>query len=788
MAAVVIIGGGALVIWLKSTAPAYSGEITITGLDQDVQVHFDENGVPHIEANNHLDLMRAFGYVHAQDRLFQMELLRRAGGGRLAEIIGQPMVKVDHLFRTIGIPQHAAASAASFELQQGDSLYAETQAYLDGINQFLHEGPTPPEFTLMGIDKQDFTINDLFLITGAMAFSFSQAQKTDPVIDFIQTNYGTPYLEDLGLWHGEESFIPNTSQRDRSALQAIGVGMSAIQEILPYAPLEGSNSWVVGPKKSSTGSVIFCNDTHIGYGLPQTWYEAHLKCNDWEVYGHFMAGIPFPLVGRTPHHSWGLTMLLNDDMDFYREEITSDGHHYLVDGQERALEERDEIIHVKGAEDTIIHVRGTHHGPMIERVFEATPQAPVSMLWSYTRELSQNIEALRTISHARDLSTFETGLSLIHGPGLNVTYGDVDGHIGWWACAHLLNRPAHVNSWTLLDGRDSGNDPVGTIPFDHNPRSIDPEIGYVYSANDWPGQMQSGDSSFYYPGYYKPPYRADRIRTLIEAQEKHTLRDMRRILNDITHDVDAQLFQSWLSIAQTAEKEGKLPAGATERLAGTSTWMGSYAQSETGPTCFNHILYFFLRNTMQDELGNARFKLFMQTHQVQRSYWILWNHANSKWYDNTATPAIETREQILIDAIRAATEQMESLFGSDAREWTWSRSATLELKHPLGEVALLRPFFNIGPEPMDGGNETIHQAGYKLDSTGFYHFFFGSQMRIIEDLAHIDSAWNVTPSGQSGHIMSPYFGNQAESYRVGDFRRMYRTDYPRNQLLILRAK
>ncbi|MFM7730664.1 MAG: penicillin acylase family protein, partial [Flavobacteriales bacterium] len=209
-------------VWLNSSAPTYNGDISLSGLQQEVKVFYDEHGVPHIQASNKTDLLRAFGYVHAQDRLFQMELLRRAGGGRLAEIIGQPMVKVDHLFRTIGIHRHAQACAEAFELHQGEYFYDETMAYLDGINQYLHDGPTPPEFTLMGIEKQDFSVQDLFLITGAMAFSFSQAQKTDPVVDYINTSFGVDYLKDLGLWHGKESFIPNTSQADSSALTAIG--------------------------------------------------------------------------------------------------------------------------------------------------------------------------------------------------------------------------------------------------------------------------------------------------------------------------------------------------------------------------------------------------------------------------------------------------------------------------------------------------------------------------------------------------------------------------------------
>jgi penicillin amidase len=398
---ILLIGGISCYFWLNSSKPTYEGTFPIPGLKDSVDVRFDNFGVPHIEAQNMHDLYMAFGYVHAQDRLFQMELLRRAGSGRLSEVLGKKLLKADVLLRTIGLSAYADSSAAWMEQHKDSPMYAEMLAYLEGVNAFLHNGPTPPEFSIIGIEKVDFTIRDMFCITGAMAFSFSQAQKTDPIMDLIHKKYGNEYLADIGLWHDStETFIrdfrpsidslkPNVPKptgiaQDYSSLSNL---FAEIEAAIPYAPLEGSNSWVISPKKTTSGNVLFCNDTHIGYLLPQTWYEAHLKCNSFEMYGHYMAGIPFALVGRNEKLSWGVTMLLNDDMDFYREFPNPENPHQFKFGE--GFEDcsiRKELIKIKSEEDTLLNVLVTRHGPIISGIFDGVKKEdPLSMLWTYTR-------------------------------------------------------------------------------------------------------------------------------------------------------------------------------------------------------------------------------------------------------------------------------------------------------------------------------------------------------------------------------------------------------------------
>jgi penicillin amidase len=566
--------------------------------------------------------------------------------------------------------------------------------------------------------------------------------------------------------------------------------VAEIESLLPVSPLEGSNSWVVSGSRTESNKVLFCNDTHIGYLLPQTWYEAHLVAPDFEMYGHHMAGVPFALVGRNRDLSWGLTMLLNDDMDFYAEKNNpSNPEQYMYRGAAKDYEKISYQIKIKGEADTTIVVRQTVHGPVINDAFEGMPQDhPLSMWWVYTKLPNRTMDALYGMNNSTGFSEFEKNLSLIHAPGLNVNYGDARGNVAWWACARLAKRNKNTNSWTILNGESGHDDIQGYYTFDQNPHCINPPWGYIHSANEWPAAMDTmtehhwentydsltGDipteALYWYPGYYKPQYRSDRIRKILDSKKDWNLTNMQELMNDHINDADSELMEFWfkeLNDHANFSYDGEY--AAYNQL---FSWNGSYTPEESSPTLFNKMLYHFLHETMADELGEERFRLFLQTHQVQRTQMELMRHKNSPWWDNVHTKEMERMNDIIFIAYEKSIRDLKEQFGSNPKSWRWGKAATLELKHPLGEVALFRPLFNVGPDPVYGGNETIEQAGFYLDSTGHYKVHFGSQMRIIVDFAHVDSALNITPCGQSGHIMSKHYGDQAVNYRNLKFRNM----------------
>jgi penicillin amidase len=759
-------------LWLRSSIPTYEGSLPLHGLRKEVTVHFDDYGVPHIKAENNHDLFMAFGYVHAQERLFQMEMMRRAGSGTLAEIIGQPMIKVDRIFLTLGMKEYAEKSAARLEQQKETPMHEAMEAYLAGVNQFIADGPTPPEFSIIGITKRKFEPIDLYYITGAMAFNFGMAQKTEPALDFIARNFSEEHLEQMGLYHGDESAIP-TTPHDSSYFQSLlslADVFSTTENLMPFATLNGSNAWAVSGSKTESGEVIVSNDTHIGYMIPQTWYEAHLQSPGFELYGHYLAGVPFAMIGRDRYKAWGVTMLLNDDMDFYAEQPSpGDSTLFLYEGNYELCEQKQYTIHVKDSQDTTIQVRVTRHGPVINDIFKSMPSQPVSVKWTYTELDNQNLEALWQMNVARDMPTFEKGVSLVHSPGLSINYGDAEGHIAWWAAARLTQRPDSLNSWTIHDGSRASSEWEGFYPFAMNPRCIDPEQGFIYSANDWPDDLlkfaeDTTHRALFYPGYYKPQYRADRIRAILQPENAWTLEKMKSLINDCKSDVDESIWNSWQPILE------KSNANHYSELKTHMSWNGEYAPELVAPTLYNRILYHSMRLAMEDEMGHEVFRLFLTTHQFQRTIQVLHENEQSVWWDNVKTPSVETASDILAAAFDLAYHELKSTFGENTENWTWGNAAYVELKHPLGEVAALRPFFNVGKREVWGGNETIHQSGFYLDSTGYAKVFFGSQMRTMVDFADVENGLNITPSGQSGHILSAHYDDQAELYAQRKFR------------------
>ncbi len=307
-----------VVAWLysRSLYPKYDGELSLANIAEDVTVYFDVNGVPHINALNQKDAYTALGYVHAQDRLWQMELIRRIAPGRLSEIFGDKLIETDIFFAGLGLVEDANESIAKIDINS--KAYKFTVAYLDGINQFIDEGATPIEYNLIGLEKTKFTVNDVYNVFGYMSFSFAIAQKTDPLLQEIKEKLGDEYLTELEIPINSNTAILK-SEKNQIVKASFAKAMTTIFEQLPISPFIGSNSWVIAADKTKNGKVIFANDPHIGFSQPSVWYQSHIRTPNYEMYGYNLALTPFPLLGHNRDYAYGLTMFENDDIDFYVE-------------------------------------------------------------------------------------------------------------------------------------------------------------------------------------------------------------------------------------------------------------------------------------------------------------------------------------------------------------------------------------------------------------------------------------------------------------------------------------
>ena len=771
----------ATLIFLTSLKPRYNGNLELDGLIGRVEVVFDNYGVPHIYAANEEDAYFALGYVHAQDRLFQMELTRRLASGRMAEVFGEELVPVDAFFRTIGLASHAKRSCEVF--LSGDSLPYQraARAYLKGLNQFIRNGRAPLEFVMLGIPKRDFTTEDLFLASEYMAFNFSMAFRTVPVLSYVREKLGDSYLRDIncsGL--PGETAIPVARDTSADSFKKSGYIFGQLQGMhsrrlvldrIPIPALTGSNAWLVAPARSESGKVLFGNDTHIAYGQPAVWYEAHLEYPGFSFYGNYLAGFPFAALGHSRHHAWGLTMLLNDDLDFYKVRINpSDSTQYFsADGWKKLMTSR-EVIPVKGGAEVRLSVREGRHGPLVQHVMpewkEVTNDA-VSLSWTHLKYPNNLIEVTYHLAHAGDMQTFSDVVSRIISPGLNVMYGDTTGNIAWWAAGRFIKRQGAVTPFLLLDGADPTTDPAGYYDFQHNPFNVNPASGYLYSANNQP------DSTYglsWFPGYYVPDDRAKRIVQLFSQKQRFTVQDLQQFSLDTRSPVTPEIASA--VIAGIRPEAGNASMQASRALQILSEWDGTHDLEDLAPTIYYKLLFHVMQMAMEDELGKEFFKDLLATHAMKRSFLHFVQNDTSAWWNDVNTKdVVETRNMIFDKAFSKTIQELTAGLGKDPSTWEWGRVHTVEHQHPIGRKKPFNLFFNAGPFAVPGGPEVLNQMGFDLSGDGHYPVKYGPAMRIVLDFSKPEEAFGILPTGQSGNAMSRNYADQANMFNGGKFRK-----------------
>ena len=740
--------------FIQNSKPTYSGKLQLNDLKDEVTVYYDDIGVPHIYAQNQHDAYVALGYVHAQDRLWQMELMRRIGAGRLSEIFGEEMIKTDKFFKGLGIEK-----AAAKDIQKLDTTtqgYYLSQAYLSGINQFIVKGATPIEFRLTSVKKERYTIQDIYNVFGYMGFSFAQAYKTDPLLTNLRQQLGDEYLSEFVILSDDESVVIPTHNPnlDKKYANNISKSINEILEISPVPPFIGSNSWVVGSKKSKNNKVIFANDPHVVFSQPGIWYQSHIVTPDFEIYGFNLALTPFPLLGHNHKYAYGMTMFENDDIDFYKEPI------------DQKYEIRKETIKVKDGEDVTFEVKEGKHGPIVNDFIEIiNSDNDIAMDWVYTKFENEIIEASYRISHANSFSDFKRGIAKINAPGLNMTYGDNQDNIAWFAAAKLYTRKNDVNPKFILNGSNGEDDQLSYLDFSQNPQAINPPWNYVYSANNQPDSIVG----VLYPGYYLPEDRAQRIVDILNPKNDFTKNDMKEMILDTKSPVVEK------NVRTIIKNLSKVNLSDTDKKAIQilEQWNADYKVNDIAPVIYNKLIYQILRNTFADEMGEEQFKQFLKTHLYKRQIAKQIASSKSIWWDDVATKDIkENRDEIFTTSFHEAIKALEIQFGGNIQDWTWNKVLTVTHKHTFDKVALLKNFFNVGPFTTNGGNEVINNHLFPLNGSGKYEVRAGPSTRRIIDFSDVENSVAILPTGQSGNVFSKHYKDQAQKYLDGEFVKM----------------
>ena len=749
-----LILGVSLYLFIQSSSTDYNFEILSSHIERDVRIVFDDMAVPHIYAESETDAMFALGYVHASERLWQMDLLRRAGGGELSELLGADMVENDRYLRTLGMRDAAIKDAAEFEYTSSEKTKSAALAYLKGVNTFIGEENYPVEYLLLGATPQEFKPLDMYKVAGFMAYSFAIHIKTEPIVDWIKTNVDSTYLSDVAL--GVQGFTKIPTQNASVDVAAYSDLANRLDEKLPVPQFIGSNAWVISGSKTKSGAVLFSNDTHMKYASPSVWYEAHVITPELEYYGNHIAGVPFPPLGHTKDRAWGITMFVNDDIDLYKETLIGD--QYLYDGKRFDLDVRTEVIHVAGGADVAFEVRSTMHGPLISD--------SVSMWWTYMKYPENRIqEAFYGLSRAESMAEVQQSASLFHAPGLNVMHGDIAGNIAWWAAAKLPIRSATADSKSIQDGSLAENDILGWYDFSKNPQTINPERGFIFSTNNAPEDVDG----VHYPGYYYAGNtRAASIITALSTDKSDWTMEDSQEMQMSTH---SPVYEGNCKMMCAYAAENNFEGVYAEYFDKMKDWRGTHDMEEVEPTIYYRWMHAVIKDVFKDELGEEKYLTFRGTIVCENTFPLVLQNSASPWWDDQNTDEIESARQIIISAFRTAMDEIIEDRGEDASTWQYGKIHHLTHKHAMGEVEILDDLFNVGRYDVPSAKDALCKYEFKLTDTVDFEVFSGPAMRVSVDFGDVNASESILPTGQSGNVFSPYYDNQADMYHSGEFRK-----------------
>ena len=707
LAAVAILAGLYWIVWRP--LPQRSGSVAVP-VAAPVTVSFDTLGVPHIRASNQEDALIAQGYVTAQDRLWQMDSLRRFAAGNLSEIIGQATVDVDRESRSLRLRRIAEQGYVRLPAEDRAAL----AAYALGVNQFIdtHRNNLPVEFTLLGYQPRPWSAIDSLLVCLYMFRDLTNSWKND--------------LIKRSMLAGGDAAKVNFLFESRSGNE----------------PLPGSNAWAIAGSRTASGKPILSSDMHLEYSIPGIWYMTHLQAPGLDVSGVSLPGVPGVIVGHNRRIAWGITNLQFDVQDLYAEKIDEAGRYVFHGKVEQARQER-EIIQVKGGKAVETATWITRHGPLI--VAEGTER--LTLRWTAAEPGNLQFPVVE-IDRAQDWKQFTTALSRWAGPGSNFIYADVDGNIGYHAAGYLPKRHGFAGDLPL-DGASGDFEWDGYIPFDQLPSAFNPADGMVASSNQNPFP-----ADYPYPvnGNFAPPYRALRVRKLLSAKSGWHAPDMLAVQTDI-YSAFSKFLATQVVSAYESRRDTNPALEPSVRL--LREWDGRMDKAQAAPFLIS-LVFLHVRSSVAESASPGKgqlYELAMGPAVVEK----LLRERPEGWfrdYDSTLLRA-------LVDAV----DEAKRIQGDNVSRWTYGAYLRIEIDHPVLHPAMLRipivgkalDFFEIGPVGMSGSSTTVKQTSRIM----------APSMRMDADLGDWDQSQLNIQIGQSGQPLSRHYKDQWDDYYNG---------------------
>ncbi len=760
--AIAAIGVGAGTWYVQGQLPQREGEVVLASLQAPVSVRYDGRGVPHIQAQNEADLYRALGYVHAQDRLFQMEVMRRLARGELAEVLGAKLIDTDRLFRSLRIREQALIVIDRQDKQS--PAWKALYAYLQGVNAWQDTHPRPMEFDVLGIPSRPFTAEDTVSIAGYMAYSFAAAFRTEPLLTYIRDQLGADYLKVFDLdWQpqGALQATPALGSNDWKSLNALAhLSEQALAEAgLPQ--FEGSNAWAVAGSRTRSGKPLLAGDPHIRFAVPSVWYEAQLSAPGFELYGYHQALNPFASLGHNLDFGWSLTMFQNDDLDLIAEKVNPDNPEQVwYQGGWVDMSRSEQQIAVKNAEPVTVTLRQSPHGPIVNSVLAANAgTTPIAMWWAFLETQNPILDGFYEINRADTLEKMRSAAAKVQAPGLNLVWANARGDIGWWAAAQLPIRPPGINPAFILDGSTGDADKLGFYPFSANPQEENPERGYVVSANFQP------PASMLIPGYYNLADRGQQLdRQLSDNNVKWDVQNSQQLQLGTRTAYGPRTLVPLLPVL----REVVTDPGQKQLLEQLTAWQGDYPLDSVSATLFNQFLYALSRSAMHDELGDALFETLISTRMIDAALPRLAGDADSPWWDDHGSSSHGNRSSTVKRAWDSSIAHLRTTLGEDPAQWQWGKAHTLTHNHPLGTQKPLDRLFDVGPFAAPGSHEVPNNLSARIGPAP-WPVTYGPSTRRLIDFATPAQALTSNPVGQSGVRFDRHYADQALGYIEGGY-------------------
>jgi penicillin G amidase len=750
-------------VYLRTSHPAYSGERTLAGLEAPVTVTRDDLGIPHVAAGNPRDLFRTLGYLHAQDRLWQMELFRRTVDGRLAEVLGPDLVDADRFLRTVGLGRAAAAMIPTLDPEERELL----EAYAAGVNAWLdgHRGALPPEFVVLRHRPEPWEPRHSLGISKLLAWdlaSFAIGLDLQNAIDVVGPELGRELLPHYPEWGevilgpeatwrggGSRRREPGEPREGERRIAVLGMPLPGVPAaVVPFleaaSAAHASNSWVVSGALTRSGKPILANDPHLAYRAPGLWYPAALEGGDLAAAGVTVPGIPAVVLGRTRSVAWAWTNAMVEDVDFFVERLDSAGARYLTSEGWRDLELHPEVIGVRGGEPVAHTVRSTRHGPIISDVEGRAGDRVLSMRWT-ALEPTTEMRALLEMYRARDVVEFDRAVRLLNNVHQNVLFADTAGRIGYRMAGRVPVRRGG-DGLLPVPGWTGEADWLRYLDPEELPAVLDPSEGFIATANE---RVIGTEYPFHLANLWAGPYRGTRIRELLRGARGLTAEAVARQQMDV-RDLHALRYRS--HAVRAAER-----AGETEAARLLADWDGEAGVGSRAAALF-YTWYEALRRAIaQDEFGEH--PIYFPRSTLDR----ILETGGSPWVNDLRTDTVETLEGL---AARAMAEAVETVGRRG-----WGELHVVRMDHALGRARLLERALglNVGPGAIGGSPHTVNVAGYANRGPPFVTTH-GASMRHVVDLADPESGAFVIPTGQSGIPTFRHYRDQHAHWREGRLR------------------